>query len=104
MHRFLRRLGKTLAALLAVLLAYLLAAFTLGSIVLTPERHGRRDIILYLLDNGVQTSPCRLPTTPTTGRRSSALKTPAIPLSPPLTSHSVGATAPSTSKRRTGAT
>ena len=55
MHRFLRRLGKTLAALLAVLLAYLLAAFTLGSIVLTPERHGRRDITLYLLDNGVHT-------------------------------------------------
>ena len=46
MHRFFRRLGKTLAALLAVLLAYLLAAFILGSIVLAPERHGRRDIIL----------------------------------------------------------
>ena len=85
MHRFLRRLGKTLAALLAVLLAYLLAASTLGSIVLTPERHGRRDITLYLLDNGVHTDL-------------------ALPLSPPLTSHSVGATAPSTSKRRTGAT
>lgn len=55
MHRFLRRLGKTLVALLAVLLAYLLAAFILGSIVLAPERHGRRDIILYLLDNGVHT-------------------------------------------------
>ena len=55
MHRFLRRLGKTLAALLAVRLAYLLAAIILGSIVLAPDRHGRRDIILYLLDNGVHT-------------------------------------------------
>ena len=99
MHRFLRRLGKTLAALLAVLLAYLLAAFTLGSIVLTPERHGRRDITLYLLDNGVHTD-LALPLANDTYD----WKTPAIPLSPPLTSHSVGATAPSTSKRRTGAT
>ena len=50
-----RRLGKTLAALLAVLLAYLLAAFTLGSIVLTPEDAAGDDITVYLITNGIHT-------------------------------------------------
>ena len=55
MPRFFRRLGKTLVALLALPLAYLLVAFILGSITLAPDRHGTRNIILYLLDNGVHT-------------------------------------------------
>ena len=50
-----RRLGKTLAALLAALLAYLLAAFTLGSIVLTPEDTAGDDITVYLITNGIHT-------------------------------------------------